>query len=959
MHRFFLSWNKPACRAVAERLLAVEMDFYKHVVLVPTRESGRQLREFLTASCPGKAVFPPHVFPADQFVQPEEEEDAATHLEELASWAQSLGNTPHRLYPRLFPRRMPEDFSSLLDMAAALQSLIHSMLNHGVTCGQAADACAGRDERWPDLERLSRQCREHLGQWKLRNRMDALLHAAAPPQLVGNLLETGGQIIVACVPDIPAPLKHALHDAEERGIPVQIWVHAPEEERDSFDEWGCPRPDHWTERPIPVREEQIHLTPTPDSLAMETCRLIAQTADSEETDVAVGVCDPDMNVALDARLRFYGWGLHNPEGRPFAGTGIMDLLRHLQQALEENGRARPVFNLMRSSLLCASLGIRDQQFCCAALDRVRQKFLPETEEYLLKRLRAGCPTAMPSVGKVLEWRDGMKEAGKLGEHLLAWHPALAAACGPDTEAAEIFHSCITGLARLQQRCGAFSDPAAALQLLMRCLHSSRVQSGRKDHAVLDALGWMELHFRPEKNLIVTGLNEGIVPEGGMADQFMPEPLREALNMDSFSRKKARDSFLLTALVHSREQDGSLSFVLSRTSSKNDPLTPSSLLMRCQEEELPRRVELLFRECSAPEPPLPYRRGGWCIQPADGWKTGTDITAMAPGYRNPWKAGEKAFSPTTLKNFLACPMRFWIKEALQLNADEFQPDKEDMAANELGTMLHDVLEQFCRLHPSLEDGMSTAVLQQEIGGILEETFLRQYGPRPLMPLVLQKRSMEQRLNVYAEQHLQDLRDGWSCIAFERAVENWRLGDCPMKFRIDRIDRHADGSLRVIDYKTGAAASCEKKHLERTDRPDALALLSPSLHPYTKRQKNGKTVHFRWKDLQLPIYVLWAMEEYDGRPSAAYYSLPANPLDIGISAWETLHDPQPGHDICALDNARSWVLEIMHVIREGRGLITAEELGWNPPSYDVFKDLVSSSHECLQDLLGLNITPHLPF
>lgn len=87
----------------------------------------------------------------------------------------------------------------------------------------------------------------------------------------------------------------------------------------------------------------------------------------------------------------------------------------------------------------------------------------------------------------------------------------------------------------------------ALQLLMRCLHAARVKNGRKEHAVLDALGWMELHFRPEKNLIVTGLNEGIVPEGGMADQFMPEPLRESLGMDSFSRKKARDSFLLTAL----------------------------------------------------------------------------------------------------------------------------------------------------------------------------------------------------------------------------------------------------------------------------------------------------------------------------------------------------------------------------------------------------------------------------
>ena len=92
-----------------------------------------------------------------------------------------------------------------------------------------------------------------------------------------------------------------------------------------------------------------------------------------------------MNVALDAALRQYGWGLHNPEGKPFAGSGVMDLLRNLQRALEEKGTARPVYSLARSSLLCASLGIRNQQSCCAALDKIQQKYLPETEEYLPSR----------------------------------------------------------------------------------------------------------------------------------------------------------------------------------------------------------------------------------------------------------------------------------------------------------------------------------------------------------------------------------------------------------------------------------------------------------------------------------------------------------------------------------------------------------------------------------------------
>ncbi len=226
----------------------------------------------------------------------------------------------------------------------------------------------------------------------------------------------------------------------------------------------------------------------------------------------------------------------------------------------------------------------------------------------------------------------MAEPGTLGERLMEWFPALANAYGPETEAMEMLHSCLSGLIRLQQRSTAFSRPETALQLLMKCLQPLRVKNRRKAHAVLDSLGWMEVHFRPEKHLILTGLNEGTVPEGGVSDQFMPEELREALGIDSFNRKKARDSFLLTALLHSREREGSLTIILSRTSSKNDPLTPSSLLMRCPDAELPHRVEQLFREISDPPAPLPYQRGSWYLQPAEGWKAATDIGAMAPGYK---------------------------------------------------------------------------------------------------------------------------------------------------------------------------------------------------------------------------------------------------------------------------------------------------------------------------------------
>ena len=449
MNRLFLSWDKPACRAVAERLLSLGNDFHRNLVLVPTRESGRQLREYLASISSAQAIFAPQVIPADQFPRLEEKEETASVLEELAGWLQALGTSPHRLYPRLFPRHMPEDFSSMLEMAGSLQSLKHAMANQGISCGMAQDSCAGRDERWTDMDRLSEYCTQQLKGWQLADR--TAMEAEAPPHLLHSLRETGGHVILACVADVPRPLRQALQHAERSGVPVQIWIHAPEEEAGSFDSWGCPLPEVWTQCPIHISDAQIRITANPARLAGETCRMVARTAEGTTPDVALGVCDPDMNVALDAALREYGWGLHNPEGKPFAGTGVMDLLRHLRQALEEKGAARPVFCLARSSLLCASLGIGNQQYCCAALDKIQQKFLPESEDYLISRLKEFYPAALPSIQAILAWRNRMAEPGTLGERLMEWFPALANAYGPETEAMEMLHSCLSGLIRLQQR----------------------------------------------------------------------------------------------------------------------------------------------------------------------------------------------------------------------------------------------------------------------------------------------------------------------------------------------------------------------------------------------------------------------------------------------------------------------------------------------------------------------------
>ena len=99
MNRFFLSWDKPACRAVAERLLSLGNDFHRHLVLVPTRESGRQLREFLASISRTQAIFAPQVIPADQFPRMEEKEETASAPGGSWLW----GTLPIAFIPACFP----------------------------------------------------------------------------------------------------------------------------------------------------------------------------------------------------------------------------------------------------------------------------------------------------------------------------------------------------------------------------------------------------------------------------------------------------------------------------------------------------------------------------------------------------------------------------------------------------------------------------------------------------------------------------------------------------------------------------------------------------------------------------------------------------------------------------------------------------------------------------------------
>ena len=104
----------------------------------------------------------------------------------------------------------------------------------------------------------------------------------------------------------------------------------------------------------------------------------------------------------------------------------------------------------------------------------------------------------------------------------------------------------------------------------------------------------------------------------------------------------------------------------------------------------------------------------------------------------------------------------------------------------------------------------------------------------------------------------------------------LGPLTVRGKIDRIDRHADGRVRVIDYKTSdrpvAPLEAHVAALREDDaaRPDWLQV-----------EVAGKPR--RWVDLQLPLYRRALRAEYGPELSCLYFNLPKAVGETGLIAW----------------------------------------------------------------------------
>lgn len=961
--RIFLGWNKPAVCAVADGFRSwMKRDaenFRRSLVLTPTRESARKLREETARLC--GAVLMPKILPISALAEALAPFKAPAVVE-LAAWGETLAKLSGSLRA-VFPSSPNWKGENLLDAAAHMQSLQRVLTAHGLPIREAAQRMKGTEEnRWKELSVLFEAWEQVMSAAGFPKQINA-------PALPDSANVTG-KIVIACIPELHLPARDLIASA---GLPIEVWIHAPEETADLFSPWGEPLPT-WKKHEIRIDGGDIIQTESSDELTARACSLLAQAPDHS----SVGLCDPSLVTPLDYTLRESGVGLYRPDGIPLSGTGWISLLEDIKEHLEAPDYAAPLLHMAHSSLLAKHLHNEHFEYFCQALDKCAYTNFPEKTEYVTVLLEREDQREPGKMSLTETWESlvtWVQRTAKSGDSLLRALQALAEDClegdflnvGFERNAAQSF---LNEAASLSEYPGISSDFAVAT--LLHSLKTIRAESLRLPYDFFDALGWMELPFCPKKNLVLCGFHDGIIPEQPICDPFLHEKTVETFDFETREKLIARDSFLFASLIEShRAVGGTVTVLTARHTSSGEQNSPSSLLFRCHDEELVRRVSRLFgdseKEISRPERDL----GGWdpaCLSRLlSAPNPHMQIEDLLNAYVNPWKNGERSFSPSKLNAFWQCPLRFWLRDAWHLDTQEITAEKFAFEPNEVGSILHNVLQKFAQLYPtrSSVSHVTFSALCEKAETLLQDE-LNSYTKHNYLPPTLQIFNMRRRLHAYVDLHCQELERGWECYLFEHEVGKtapWFLQGHAMNFRVDRVDilRDQEGKIievRVVDYKTGKPTSPEKKCLTgvkgKALKDDTLfSTIFPELEylPHTKAEKK------RWTDLQMPIYTAWAIEWAKNEWGVAgshssvgtasseedvcipvypwYCFLPSDPEKTGMVRWDNFYMNKK--EVSYFSTGVLWADIAMRNIEQGTALISAEQFNWGSPSFDKLKNV----------------------
>ena len=519
----------------------------------------------------------------------------------------------------------------------------------------------------------------------------------------------------------------------------------------------------------------------------------------ETPEASAALVTPDRNLALRVAAELQRWGIavDDSAGVPLPSTRSGTFLRLVLAAVAERAAPHALLALLKHPLSAAGMAPAALRALARELEirflrgpRGEPGFTPlrdlvSADSKAPAPLRALIEDLAERAAPLQRWlvageakiEDLLEAQVALSEWLATDDSAVTRLWqGEDGEEAARFiaelHQAADGLRALAGR-----DYPAYFATLMAERHVRPVY-GR--HPRLHIWGPLEARLQQADRLILGGLNEGTWPALGDAGPWLNRPMRVELQLPSPERRIGLAS-------HDFQQAAAAADVILTRAAKVDgaPTVPSRWLLRLDQVLAAAGRDIHWaegakwrdweRQLQAPEQISPR---------------------PAPAPRPPVAARPRELSVTQIETWIKDPYALYARHILGLRP--LEEIDADPGVAERGTIIHKALERFAARYPNELPADALARLIE-----MGRDDFAEFWRRPAVRAFWWPRF--KRISAWfiaKERELRPTRRAAGLEVAGRIAITTGRGTFTVKAVADRIDRAGDGSLAIIDYKTGA-------------------------------------------------------------------------------------------------------------------------------------------------------------
>ena len=232
-----------------------------------------------------------------------------------------------------------------------------------------------------------------------------------------------------------------------------------------------------------------------------------------------------------------------------------------------------------------------------------------------------------------------------------------------------FHKAFNKLATLNNTHTYIEDIPTFILFYRDTISSETIDLQGDPHQGLQIMGMLESRLLDFKHVIVTSLNEGILPAGKSSNSYIPYDLKYMHKLPTYQEKDAVYAYHFYRLLH-RSED--IHLIYTSATEGVGATEKSRFILQLELEN----THTIHHEVATPEVTM-------TTLPTQAiTKTDTVIETLKGLFAS-------GLSPSALGTYLRNPLEFYYKYVLSIK--ELDEVEEIVAANTMGTIIHDALE----------------------------------------------------------------------------------------------------------------------------------------------------------------------------------------------------------------------------------------------------------------------------